>query len=81
MLRLLDFYYNGGNNVSNEEFDINCVDPLGRSALIIAIENENLALIELLLKYDVKPNEALLHAINEEFVEGIQKMRTQSIID
>jgi ankyrin repeat protein len=45
---------------------------LGRSALIIAIENENLQLIELLLSYKINPNDALLHAINEEFVEGIK---------
>ncbi|GBP17796.1 Transient receptor potential-gamma protein [Eumeta japonica] len=29
--------------------DINCVDPLNRSALIAAIENENIELIKLLL--------------------------------
>lgn len=32
-----------------EEFNINCVDPLMRSALISAIENENVELIRLLL--------------------------------
>ena len=26
-------------------FDINCMDPLGRTGLIIAIENENLGVI------------------------------------
>ena len=36
-------------------FDINCVDPLGRSALIIAVENENLDLIEMLLDVGIKP--------------------------
>jgi ankyrin repeat protein len=58
--------------LNGSEFDINSVDPLGRSALIIAIENENLQLIELLLSYKINPNDALLHAINEEFVEGIK---------
>ena len=29
--------------------DINCCDPLGRSALLMAIDNENLEIIELLL--------------------------------
>lgn len=30
-------------------FDINCMDPLGRTGLIIAIENENLELMQFLL--------------------------------
>lgn len=33
-----------------EEFDINCVDALNRSALISAIENENIDLIKVLLE-------------------------------
>lgn len=38
------------------ELDINCLDPLNRSALIIALEKENIDLIELLLErgIDVK---------------------------
>lgn len=35
------------------EFDINCVDPLNRSALIAAIENENIELIKLLLEKNI----------------------------
>ena len=31
-------------------FNINCKDPLGRSGLVIAIENENLPLVEHLLE-------------------------------
>jgi len=31
-----------------------CVDPLGRSAIIMAIENENYELIQLLLHHNVK---------------------------
>ena len=33
-----------------KDFSINCVDPLNRSALISAIENENFELIQLLLE-------------------------------
>ena len=33
------------------KININCIDPLGRTALLIAIENENLELIELLLSF------------------------------
>lgn len=29
--------------------DINCTDPLGRSALLMGIDNENLEMVELLL--------------------------------
>ena len=52
--------------------NINCVDPLGRTALLIAIENENIEMIELLLMYNVELGDALLHAINEENVEAVE---------
>ncbi|KAK2704154.1 transient receptor potential-gamma protein-like isoform X2 [Artemia franciscana] len=52
--------------------DINCVDPLGRSALLIAIDNENFEMIELLLKFQVETKDALLHAISEEYVEAVE---------
>lgn len=42
--RIIDEYEN-----KPEEFNINCLDPLNRSALIIALEKENIDLIELLL--------------------------------
>lgn len=60
---------------SNQELstlNINCTDPLGRSALLIAIEYENIEMIELLLNNHIKIGEALLHAINEEFVEAVE---------
>ena len=44
-------------------FDLNCVDPLGRSALIIAVENENIDLMEMLLEMGIKPKDALLVSI------------------
>ena len=34
---------------SNGLLDINCRDPLGRSALLMAIDNENLEMVELML--------------------------------
>lgn len=55
-----------------DKFTINAVDPLGRSALYIAIEYENIEMIELLLQHNVDIGEALLHAINEEFVEAVE---------
>ncbi|CAL4115341.1 unnamed protein product, partial [Meganyctiphanes norvegica] len=33
--------------------NINCVDPLGRSALLMAIDNENLEMVELLIEYKI----------------------------
>lgn len=52
--------------------DINCVDSLGRGALNLAIESENLEMVEMLVVMGVEPKDALLHAINEEFVEAVE---------
>nr|XP_023022670.1 transient receptor potential-gamma protein-like [Leptinotarsa decemlineata] len=52
--------------------NINCVDPLGRSALLMAIDNENLEMVELLIEHRVETKDALLHAISEEFVEAVE---------
>ncbi|XP_029458605.1 LOW QUALITY PROTEIN: short transient receptor potential channel 4 [Rhinatrema bivittatum] len=54
------------------KININCIDPLGRTALLIAIENENLELIELLLSFNVYVGDALLHAIRKEVVEAVE---------
>ncbi|XP_018359091.1 PREDICTED: transient receptor potential protein-like [Trachymyrmex cornetzi] len=55
-----------------EILNINCVDPLNRSALIAAIENENVELIKLLLELGIDVKDALLHAIKEEYVEAVE---------
>ena len=52
--------------------NVNCVDPLGRTAILIAIENENIEMIEMLLSCNVELGDALLHAINEENVEAVE---------
>ncbi|KAG8233919.1 hypothetical protein J437_LFUL005124 [Ladona fulva] len=52
--------------------NINCVDPLGRGALLMAIDNENLEMVELLVVLGVETKDALLHAINAEFVEAVE---------
>ncbi|XP_065315664.1 short transient receptor potential channel 4-like isoform X2 [Gordionus sp. m RMFG-2023] len=54
--------------------NINCVDPLNRSALLIAIENDNLEMLELLLKYHVDTKDAILYAISEEMVEAVEHL-------
>ena len=56
----------------NGTINIDCVDPLGRTALLMAIDNENLEMVELLLENKVETKDALLHAINEEFVEAVE---------
>jgi hypothetical protein len=43
-----------------------------RSALLMAIDNENLEMVELLLEYRVETKDALLHAISEEYVEAVE---------
>ena len=53
-------------------FDINCTDPLGRSALSIAIINENPEMMDLLLNECIQVKDALLLAISEEYVEGVE---------
>ncbi|GJQ82376.1 TRPL [Trypoxylus dichotomus] len=52
--------------------NINCVDSLGRSALTLAIDGENLEMVELLVVMGVETKDALLHAINVEFVEAVE---------
>lgn len=54
--------------------NVNCVDPLGRSALLMAIDNENLEMVELLIEHRVQTRDALLHAISEEFVEAVEAL-------
>ncbi|XP_057676594.1 short transient receptor potential channel 4-like [Corythoichthys intestinalis] len=54
------------------KININCIDPLGRTALLIAIENENLEIIELLLSFGVYVGDALLHAICKEVVGAVE---------
>ena len=44
----------------------------GRTALHIAIENENIEMVECLLKKATDVGDALLHAINEENVEAVE---------
>ncbi|CAG5054101.1 unnamed protein product [Parnassius apollo] len=52
--------------------DINCVDALGRGALTLAIDGENLEMVELLVVMGVETKDALLQAINAEFVEAVE---------
>jgi ankyrin repeat protein len=44
-----------------KEFNLNCVDPLGRTALLSAIENENFELMELLLNEGIEMKVRVKH--------------------
>ncbi|XP_071951202.1 short transient receptor potential channel 4-like isoform X2 [Antedon mediterranea] len=57
--------------------NINCVDPLGRTALMISIQNENIEVTELLLRHNIHVGDALLHAIDEEVVEAVELILKQ----
>ncbi|KAF2366307.1 Transient receptor potential channel [Trinorchestia longiramus] len=50
----------------------NCVDPMGRGALHMAIDNENLEMVELLVVMGLDTKDSLLHAIDVEFVEAVE---------
>lgn len=39
---------------------------------MMAIDNENLEMVELLINHNVDTKDALLHAISEEFVEAVE---------
>ncbi|XP_014094513.2 transient receptor potential protein [Bactrocera oleae] len=62
------------NKGQPDKFNINCVDPLNRSALISAIENENFDLIIVLLECGIEVGDSLLHAISEEYVEAVEEL-------
>lgn len=55
-----------------QDICINCVDPLGRGALTLAIDGENLEMVELLIIMGVQTKDGLLQAINAEFVEAVE---------
>lgn len=54
------------------DINMNCVDSLGRGALNLAIDGENLEMVELLVVMGVETKDALLHAINAEFIEAVE---------
>lgn len=56
----------------NNTINLNCVDSFGRGALTLAIDGENLEMVELLIIMGVETKDALLEAINQEFVEAVE---------
>jgi ankyrin repeat protein len=83
-LATVKHYLEKFNNIDG--FDLNVQDALGRNALYIAIEYENIDMIEVLLNSNIDIGESILHAINEEFVEAVEMLlnyqdRQNSLID
>lgn len=58
--------------LDQKSVNVNCLDLLGRSALLIAIDNDNIEIVDLLLRYGAQIGDAILHAINEENVEIVE---------
>ncbi|XP_078053457.1 transient receptor potential-like [Augochlora pura] len=59
-------------DVNGKSLDVNCLDSLGRGALSLSIEAENLEMVELLVVMGVETKDSLLHAIDQEFVEAVE---------
>lgn len=55
-----------------KNLNVSCVDSLGRGALTLAIDGENLEMVELLIIMNVETKDALLQSINAEFVEAVE---------
>ena len=58
-----------GTDLKPDSFDINCTDPLGRTALSIAIINENPELIEILLESGIQTRDSLLLALMKNMLK------------
>ncbi|XP_077863895.1 short transient receptor potential channel 4-like [Saccoglossus kowalevskii] len=52
--------------------DFNCVDPNGRTALIIAVENASTDVIDILLDHGVDLGDALLRAVDKQIVSTVE---------
>ncbi|XP_076762035.1 transient receptor potential-like [Xylocopa sonorina] len=58
--------------INGKPLDVDCVDSLGRGALSLSIDAENLEMVELLIVMGVETRDALLRAIDQEFVEAVE---------
>ncbi|XP_072015780.1 LOW QUALITY PROTEIN: short transient receptor potential channel 4-like [Amphiura filiformis] len=54
------------------DLNINCTDNEGRSALVIAIQNGNSDIIKVLLDHSIQLGDALLRAVDEQFIIAAQ---------
>ena len=62
--------------ITSGVLNINCCDPLGRSALLMAIDNENLEMVELLLDNKVSNClRVMLSSMYSSFVVELEPIR------
>lgn len=66
-----------GKNVISSNFDANCKDTVGRGALLIALESEDVQMVELLIKSDIRVGDALLYAIRKQMVPAVKLLLYQ----
>lgn len=60
-------------NAKHYNVNVNCVDTMGRGAIRIAIETEQIELLQVLLTYEaIELRDSLLHAISEENVQAVE---------
>ncbi|KAM3174998.1 hypothetical protein ACTXT7_009410 [Hymenolepis weldensis] len=60
-------------NAKHYNVNVNCVDTMGRGAIRIAIETEQIELLQMLLTYEtIELRDSLLHAISEENVQAVE---------
>lgn len=52
---------------SSGDLNINCVDVLGRNAVTITIENENLDILQLLLDYGCQVQGQLIYPVASKY--------------
>lgn len=61
------------DNAKQLNVNVNCVDDMGRGALRIAIEAEQIELLQMLLTYEsIELKDSLLHAISDENVQAVE---------
>ncbi|VDM21926.1 unnamed protein product, partial [Hydatigera taeniaeformis] len=61
------------DNAKHYNINVNCMDDMGRGAIRIAIEAEQIELLQMLLTYEVIDlKDCLLHAISEENVQAVE---------
>ena len=61
------------DNAKQLNVNVNCVDAMDRGALRLAIEAEQIELLQMLLTYEtIELKDSLLHAISEENVQAVE---------
>ncbi|XP_072015775.1 short transient receptor potential channel 4-like isoform X2 [Amphiura filiformis] len=56
------------------DLNINCLDDDAKSALVKAIENGNSDIVKLLLEHNIQLGDALLRAVDTQFVQGVKQI-------